>query len=68
LSSLRAVAAIGRTRIGVFRDQELTLHVGADLKDIEQLGWEIARSLVIVIPIVLLVIAAGSWWLGSIAA
>jgi len=54
-------------RIGVFRDQELTLHVGADLKDIEQLGWEIARSLVIVIPVVLLLIAAGSWWLGSIA-
>ena len=54
-------------RIGVFRDQELTLHVGADLKDIEQLGWEIARSLVIVIPIVLLLIAAGSWWLGSVA-
>jgi len=54
-------------RIGVFSDQELTLHVGADLKDIEQLGWEIARSLVIVIPVVLLLIAAGSWWLGSIA-
>ena len=54
-------------RIGVFRDQELTLHVGADLKDIEQLGWEIARSLVIVIPLVLLLIAAGSWWLGSLA-
>jgi len=54
-------------RIGVFRDQELTLHVGADLKDIEQLGWEIARSVVIVIPIVLLLIAGGSWWLGSIA-
>jgi hypothetical protein len=35
------------------------------LKEIEQLGWEIARSLVIVIPIVLLLIAAGSWWLGS---
>ena len=32
-------------RIGVFRDQELTLHVGAELKEIEQLGWEIARSL-----------------------
>ncbi len=54
-------------RIGVFHDQEMTLHVGADLKDIEQLGWEIARSLVIVIPIVVLLIAAGSWWLGSIA-
>ena len=54
-------------RIGVFRDNELTLHVGADLKDIEQLGWEIARSQVIVIPAVLLLIAAGSWWLGSIA-
>jgi signal transduction histidine kinase len=54
-------------RIGVFRDEELTLHVGADLKDIEQLGWEIARSLVVVIPIVLLLIAGGSWWLGSIA-
>lgn len=54
-------------RIGVFHDQELTLYVGADLKDIEQLGWEIARSLVIVIPIVLLLIAVGSWWLGSIA-
>jgi signal transduction histidine kinase len=37
------------------------------LKEIEQLGWEIARSLVIVIPIVLLLIAVGSWWLGSIA-
>jgi two-component system, OmpR family, heavy metal sensor histidine kinase CusS len=58
----------GRTvRIGVFHDEELTLHVGADLKDIEQLGWEIARSLVIVIPLVLLLIAGGSWWLGSIA-
>ena len=54
-------------RIGVFRDKELTLHVGADLKDIEQLGWEIARSQVIVIPVVLLLIAAGSWLLGSIA-
>jgi two-component system heavy metal sensor histidine kinase CusS len=54
-------------RIGVFRDNELTLHVGADLRDIEQLGWEIARSQVIVIPAVLLLIAAGSWWLGSIA-
>jgi hypothetical protein len=54
-------------RIGVFRDQELTLHVGAELNEIEQLGWEIARSLVIVIPIVLLLIAAGSWWLGSVA-
>jgi signal transduction histidine kinase len=54
-------------RIGVFHDEELTLHVGADLKEIEQLGWEIARSLVIVIPVVLLLIAAGSWWLGSIA-
>src|SRR5262245_15067119 len=54
-------------RIGVFSDEELTLHVGADLKAIEQLGWEIARSLVIVIPVVLLLIAAGSWWLGSIA-
>src|SRR5258705_10143107 len=54
-------------RIGVFRDQELTVHVGAELKEIEQLGWEIARSLVIVIPLVLLLIAAGSWWLGSLA-
>lgn len=54
-------------RVGVFRDHELTLHVGADLKDIEQLGWEIARSQVIVIPAVLLLIAAGSWLLGSIA-
>ena len=55
------------TRIGVFRHAELTLHVGADLKHIQQLGWEIARSLVIVLPIVLTLIAAGSWWLGSIA-
>src|ERR1044071_3434327 len=54
-------------RIGVFRDKELMLHVGADLKDIEQLGWEIARSQLIVIPAVLLLIAAGSWVLGSIA-
>ena len=54
-------------RVGVFRDRELTLHVGADLKDIEQLGWEIVRSLVIVIPVVLFLIAIGSWWLGSIA-
>jgi two-component system heavy metal sensor histidine kinase CusS len=59
---------VGRpVRIGVFRDKELTLRVGADLKDIEKLGWEIARSQVIVIPVVLLLIAAGSWLLGSIA-
>jgi hypothetical protein len=54
-------------RIGVFRDQELTVHVGAELKEIEQLGWEISRSLVIVIPIVLFMIAVGSWLLGSVA-
>ena len=67
-SDFTPVTSVGKpVRIGVFRDQELTLHVGADLKEIEQLGWEIARSLVIVIPIVLLLIAAGSWWLGSIA-
>lgn len=56
-----------QVRIGIFRDKELMLHVGADLKDIEQLGWEIARSQVIVIPAVLLLIAGGSWLLGSIA-
>ena len=54
-------------RIGVFRDAGLTLHVGADLKDIEQLGWEIAQSVIMVLPAVLILIAAGSWWLGSIA-
>ena len=54
-------------RIGVFRENELTLHVGADLTPVRQLGWSIVRSLVVVLPIVLLLIAAGSWWLGSIA-
>ena len=54
-------------RIGVFRDGDLTLHVGADLQHLKQLGWEIARSLLTVLPVVLLLIAAGSWWLGSIA-
>src|SRR5258705_4978027 len=54
-------------RIGVFREQELTAHVGAELKEKEQLGLEVARSLVIVMPIVLLLSAAGSWWLGSVA-
>lgn len=56
-----------QVRIGVFHDKGLTLHVGADLKDIEELGWEIARSQLVVIPLVLILIAAGSWWLGSIA-
>ena len=31
-------------RIGVFRDQELTLHVGAELKEIEQLGWKLRAA------------------------
>ncbi|MEP6685725.1 MAG: ATP-binding protein [Verrucomicrobiota bacterium] len=49
-------------RMGTFHDKDLTLFVGADLSEINQIGRDIVRGMFAAIPTVLIVIVIGGWW------
>jgi signal transduction histidine kinase len=56
----------GRTiRMGEFSENGLTLRVGADLKEINQIGRDIFRGMLVAIPTVLIVIVIGGRWVAS---
>ncbi len=52
-------------RMGEFTQKGLTLRVGAELKEINQIGHDIFRGLLVAVPTVLLVTAVGSRWVAS---
>ena len=52
-------------RMGEFNEKGLTLRVGADMKDINQIGWDIFYGLLVAIPTVLIVIVIGGRWVAS---
>ena len=49
-------------RMGTFRRGPLTLHVGADLKEVNQIGRDIIFGMFGAIPTVLVVVAIGGRW------
>jgi signal transduction histidine kinase len=56
----------GRTiRMGEFTENGLTVRVGADLKEINQIGRDIFRGMLGAIPTVLIVIVIGGRWVAS---
>lgn len=60
-------------RIGTFRENDLTLRVGADTKEINQVGRKLVVGMFGAIPTVLIVVAIGGSWvarqaLGPVAA
>jgi signal transduction histidine kinase len=52
-------------RMGEFTQDGLTLHVGADLKEINQIGRDILIGMLAAVPTVLIVVAIGSRWVAS---
>ena len=52
-------------RMGTFHEGGLTLHVGADLKEVNQIGREIILGMIGAIPTVLIVIFVGARWVAS---
>src|SRR5206468_3039854 len=52
-------------RIGEFSENGLTLRVGADLKEINQIGRDIFNGMLAAIPTVLLVVVIGALWVSS---
>ena len=52
-------------RMGEFSEHGLTLRVGADLKEINQIGRDILFAMLAAIPAVLLVIVIGSRWVAG---
>jgi len=52
-------------RIGEFSENGLTLRVGADLKEINQIGRDIFYAMLAAIPAVLLVIVIGGRWVAG---
>jgi signal transduction histidine kinase len=49
-------------RLGTFHWNGLTLYVGADLKDVNKIGWNIMLGMLGAIPTVLIVITIGGRW------
>ncbi len=49
-------------RMGEFTEKGLTLRVGADLKEINQIGRDIFHGMLVAIPTVLIVIVLGGFW------
>jgi signal transduction histidine kinase len=52
-------------RMGEFTERGLTLRVGADLKEVNQIGTDIFRGMLAAIPTVLLVIVIGGRWVAG---
>ncbi len=52
-------------RLGEFNEKGLTLRVGADLKEIKQIGRDILYGMLVAIPTVLIVIVIGARWVAS---
>ena len=51
-----------RVRVGTFHWGGLTLRVGASMREVDQIGWNIALGMFGAIPTVLIVIVIGSRW------
>jgi signal transduction histidine kinase len=49
-------------RVGAFHESDLTLHVGADMGEVNQVARDIVLGMFGAIPTVLLVVVAGGWW------
>ncbi len=49
-------------RMGEFSQSGLTLQVGADMKEINQIGLDILHGILVAIPTVLLVVVIGARW------
>ncbi|HEX8490302.1 MAG TPA: hypothetical protein VF626_04750, partial [Chthoniobacterales bacterium] len=52
-------------RLGTFHGKGMTLHVGADMKEVNRIGWDIVLGMVGAIPTVLIVIIIGGRWVAS---
>ena len=51
-----------RVRMGTFREGGLTAYVGADAREVNQIGRDILLGMVGAIPTVLVVVVLGGWW------
>ena len=49
-------------RLGTFHGKGMTLYVGADMKEVNRIGWDIVLGMVGAIPTVLIVIIIGARW------
>jgi signal transduction histidine kinase len=54
-----------KVRLAEFSENGLTLRAGDDLKEINQIGWDIFLAMVGAIPTVLLITLVGSAWVAS---
>lgn len=52
-------------RLGEFNEKGLTLRVGADLKEINQIGRDILYGMLVALPTVLIVVVLGARWVAS---
>ena len=52
-----------RLRLGVFTDGEFTLVLASDLHPIREVVFDLVGAYLAALPVVLVVVAAGSWWM-----
>ena len=52
-------------RLGTFHGKGMTLYVGADMKEVNRIGWDIVLGMVGAIPTVLIVVIIGARWVAK---
>ena len=52
-------------RLGTFQGKGMTLYVGADMKEVNRIGWDIVLGMVGAIPTVLIVVIIGARWVAK---
>lgn len=53
----------GTMRVGVFKSGHLTLYLGAALNEINSDNSELLKGLIVGLPLLILTVAGGGWWL-----
>ena len=63
----RTIADHGKVRMGIFHESGLTAYVGADGREVNQIGRDIVIGMLGAIPTVLLVVVLGGRWVARLA-
>lgn len=57
------VTPVGRVRLGRFEKHGLVLLLGAEMHDIDDMVIELIPGFLIVLPLIVLTVGAGGWWI-----
>lgn len=54
-----------QVRMGTFHEDGLTAHIGANMREVNEIGWDIFRGMLGAIPTVVIVVVLGGRWVAK---